>query len=43
MTRRGFGPDTMGEVAALMRRLLIDGQTPAKVRRDALALRRAIP
>ncbi|MFC4895145.1 serine hydroxymethyltransferase [Streptosporangium amethystogenes subsp. fukuiense] len=43
VTRRGFGPDTMGEVAALMRRLLIDGQTPAKVRRDALALRRAIP
>ncbi|MEU8380614.1 glycine hydroxymethyltransferase [Streptosporangium sp. NPDC048865] len=43
VTRRGFGPETMGEVAVLMRRLLLDGQAPAAVLQDAVALRRATP
>ncbi|MEV7011494.1 glycine hydroxymethyltransferase [Streptosporangium sp. NPDC051022] len=43
VTRRGFTPDTMREVAVLMRRLLIDGHAPAKVLHDAVALRRSIP
>jgi glycine hydroxymethyltransferase len=43
VTRRGFGPDAMREVAVLMRRLLIDGQNPIKVLQDSVALRRSIP
>ncbi|MGC5012365.1 glycine hydroxymethyltransferase [Streptosporangium sp. DT93] len=43
VTRRGFRPDSMGAVAALMRRLLIDGQAPSLVLRDAIALRHATP
>ncbi|MEV4249094.1 aminotransferase class I/II-fold pyridoxal phosphate-dependent enzyme [Streptosporangium canum] len=41
VTRRGLGPETMREVATLMRRLLIDGQDPVKVLQDAVALRRS--
>ena len=43
VTRRGFGPDAMREIAVLMRRLLIDGQNPIKVLQDSVALRRSIP
>ncbi|MFI6513200.1 serine hydroxymethyltransferase [Streptosporangium sp. NPDC050855] len=43
VTRRGFPPEAMGAVAALMRRLLIDGHDPARVLRDAVALRHATP
>ncbi|MEU8037476.1 glycine hydroxymethyltransferase [Streptosporangium sp. NPDC049078] len=43
VTRRGFRPETMGEVAVLMRRLLLDGHAPAAVHRDAVALRRTTP
>ncbi|MFI7538174.1 serine hydroxymethyltransferase [Streptosporangium sp. NPDC049376] len=43
VTRRGFTPGTMRPVAALMRRLLIDGHDPAEVLRDTVGLRRSIP
>jgi glycine hydroxymethyltransferase len=43
VTRRGFGPDAMGEIAVLMRRLLIDRHDPIKVLQDTVALRRSIP
>jgi glycine hydroxymethyltransferase len=43
VTRRGFGPDAMREVAVLTRRLLIDGHNPIKVLQDSVALRRSIP
>ncbi len=39
VTRRGFGPPQLREVAVLARRALIDGEDPAKVRADALRLR----
>ncbi|MBB2913604.1 glycine hydroxymethyltransferase [Streptosporangium becharense] len=42
VTRRGFGPEAMGEVAALMRRLLVDGHPPVKILQEAMALRRAV-
>ncbi|MEV8636797.1 glycine hydroxymethyltransferase [Streptosporangium sp. NPDC051023] len=43
VTRRGFAPDTMHQIAVLMRRLLIDGHAPAKVMQDTVALRRSTP
>ncbi|MFD1501527.1 glycine hydroxymethyltransferase, partial [Streptosporangium lutulentum] len=43
VTRRGFGPGGMREIAVLMRRLLIDRQDPLKVLQDTVALRRSIP
>lgn len=43
VTRRGLDPAAMGEVAILMRRLLVDGRPPAEVRRDTVALRHATP
>jgi len=42
ITRRGFTPQDQPAVAALLRRALLDRETPDRVRADAVALRREV-
>lgn len=42
ITRRGFTPADQPAVAALVRRALLDGEAPERVRADAVALRHAV-
>jgi glycine hydroxymethyltransferase len=42
IVRRGFTPDDMPAVANLMGRVLLDGEAPASVRPDAVALRAVV-
>ncbi|MBB5953491.1 glycine hydroxymethyltransferase [Saccharothrix tamanrassetensis] len=42
ITRRGFTPQDQPAIASLMRRALLDGEPPHRVRADAVALRREV-
>ncbi|RKT55021.1 glycine hydroxymethyltransferase [Saccharothrix australiensis] len=42
ITRRGFTPEDQPAVADLVRRALLDGEAPDRVRADAVALRREV-
>ena len=43
VTRQGMGPREMTEIAEMIARVVVRGEEPEKVKRDALALRAGFP
>ncbi len=43
VTRRGLGPAEMSEIARLMRRVVLNGEDPTRVRDEVMELRRRFP